>query len=315
MEDAVNAQPFGQLLPTGQDVSFSEIEATLARLVRNGRPRKRAPARALTATLIVVATPQRLVAAAEAVEQLGEASGVRAILISEGDRTSPIARVTETAIAIAGLSPKYLNNAVGALRLSSLPAAVWWRGGSLEALDDLANLADRLILDTEQPDEAWQRAAGLFDRTALTDLRWTALTRWRAALAHLFDMPHVRARAGSIRALHIEAADRPSARLFAGWLRSCLKWGPAVAIDLQPSSNASVPLQCVTLAGDGLSIALDLKESRTCLEAVVNGVMASARIVPLPEGTLAALIGEELGVRTRDLAFEKAVAAAKEIPA
>ena len=99
--------------------------------------------------------------------------------------------MTENAIAIAGLAPRYLNNAVAALRLSSLPAVVWWRGGSVEALDDLAGLADRLILDTPDPDEVWARAEGLFDSTALTDLRWTALTRWRAALAHLFDLPQV----------------------------------------------------------------------------------------------------------------------------
>ena len=99
--------------------------------------------------------------------------------------------MTENAIAIAGLAPRYLNNAVAALRLSSLPAVVWWRGGSIEALDGLANLADRLVLDTVDPDAAWARADTLFERTALTDLRWTALTRWRAALAHLFDLPQV----------------------------------------------------------------------------------------------------------------------------
>ena len=83
---------------------------------------------------------------------------------------------------------------MAALRLSSLPAVVWWRGGSVEALDDLANLADRLVLDTPDPDDVWARADTLFERTALTDLRWTRLTRWRAALAHLFDLSHVRRR-------------------------------------------------------------------------------------------------------------------------
>ncbi|HYT74754.1 MAG TPA: OpcA/G6PD domain-containing protein, partial [Vicinamibacterales bacterium] len=248
-------------------------------------------------------------------EQLGEASGVRAILISEWDRTSPVARVTESAIAIAGLAPQYLNNAVAALRLSSLPAAVWWRGGSVEALDDLADLADRFILDTEQPDEAWQRAGALIERTALTDLRWAGLTRWRAALAHMFDLPQVRTGAASIRRLYIEAADPPSARLFAGWLRSSLKWSAQVAIEIQPSPDRSAPLHCVTLTGDGLSLSLDVKESRTCLEAVVNGIAASARVVPLAEGTLVSLIAEELGVRTRDLAFERALAGAREISA
>ena len=118
-----------QLLPGGRDVAFADIEVTLARLVRDPRQRSRAPARALTATVIVVGDQPQLAAAAQALEQLGEFSGVRTILISEGEHTAPVARVTENAIAIDGLAPRYLNNAVAALRLSSLPAVVWWRGG------------------------------------------------------------------------------------------------------------------------------------------------------------------------------------------
>src|SRR5688572_17994637 len=200
MEDAVTAKAAG-LLPAGLDVPFSEIEATLARLFRDGRRRKRAPARALTATVIVIGDAAKLASAAEALEQLGEAGGVRAILISEGKQTAPIARVTENAIAITGMAPRFLNNAVAALRLSSLPAVVWWRGGSIAALEDLAGLADRMILDAEDPAASWEQAAHLLDRTALTDLRWTRLTRWRSAIAHLFDVPQVRADAGRVRQL------------------------------------------------------------------------------------------------------------------
>jgi len=309
------------LLPGGRDVPFAEIEVTLARLVRDGDHRKRGPARALTATVIVVGKPERLVAAADALEQLSEAGGVRAILISEGEHTAPVARVTENAIAISGLAPRYLNNAVAALRLSSLPAMVWWRGGSVEALDDLANLADRLVLDIAEPDVVWARADTLFERTALTDLRWTCLTRWRAALAHLFDLSHVRRGAASAHTLTIEARDVFSARLFAGWLKSQLRWTSAVRIEIRPAPGAKgdgpTPLAGVKLAGDGLAISLRVPQGRACLEAAVDeaGGEPTARIVPLGEGTLASLLGEELGVRTRDLAFEQALVTAREIPA
>lgn len=306
------------LLPGGKDVTFAEIEVTLARIVRDGRRRKRGPARALTATVIVVGKPERLVDAAEALEQLGESGGVRAILISEGEHTAPIARVTETAIAISGLAPRYLNNAVAALRLSSLPAMVWWRGGSVEALDDLANLADRLVLDTVDPDAVWARADTLFEKTALTDLRWTALTRWRASIAHLFDLPQVRRGAASVRSLAIETRDPFAARLFAGWLTSRLRWTSAVRIEIQRvKGDGPTPLVSVTLAGDALGLALRVRPGQTCLEAAVTGAGAEcpSRIVPLGDGTLASLIGEELGVRTRDPAFEQALVAAREIQA
>lgn len=305
------------LLPAGQDVPFSEIEVTLARLVRNPLGRKRPPARALTATVIVIGEAPRLVAAADALEQLGEAGGVRAILISEGQHTAPIARVTENAIAISGLAPQFLNNAVAALRLSSLPAVVWWRGGSVDGLDDLAGLADRMILDADDPLPAWQQTGRLLERTALTDLRWTRLTRWRSALAHLFDLPQVRHGLAGFRGLSIEASDPHAARLYAGWLRSCLGWrsGVPVAIASAPRTRPATPLARVHLEGTPVSITAAVKEGHGCLAAAVDGLDSSSRIVPLGEGTLASLIGEELGVRTRDVAFERALASALEIEA
>jgi hypothetical protein len=306
------------LLADGHDVPFAEIEATLAQLVRDAR-RKRSPARALISTIVVVGKPDRLIAAVDALEQLGVAGVARAILISEGEHTSPVARVTETAIAISGLAPGYLNNAVAALRLSSLPAVVWWRGGSVDALADLAALADRVILDAEEPDAAWADADKLFEHTALTDLRWATLTKWRACLAHLYDLPHVRRHASEIKTLTIEAIDIPSARLFAGWLRVRLQWPSTVTIDIrQVQGTAPAPLRCVMLNGGELSISLQVRGRRDCLEAAVGGAgegEVSARIVPLGDGTLSSLIGEELGVRTRDLAFEQALVAAREIQA
>ena len=47
--------------------------------------------------------------------------------------------------------------------------------------------------------------------------------------------------------------------------------------------------------------------------ATVDGEEETARVVPLGDGALTALIGEELGVRTRDIAFERALAAAREL--
>jgi glucose-6-phosphate dehydrogenase assembly protein OpcA len=277
---------------------------------------KRGPAKAATATVIVIGKPDRLVAAAEALEVLGESGGVRAILISEGESTSPVARVTESAIAISGLSPRYLNNAVAALRLSSLPAAVWWRGGSVESLGGLANLADRLVLDIEEPDAVWARADTLFEHTALTDLRWTRLTRWRAAVAHLFELSQVRRGAAGIRSLAIEASDPFAARLFAGWLKSRLRWTDAVEISIRPvEADGSTPLASVRLTGGAVAVSLAVRPGHSCLEASVEGTEAKARIVPLGGGTLSTLIGEELGVRTRDLAFEQALVAAREISA
>lgn len=306
-------KPLDSLLSNGTDVSFSDIEATLARLVRDRR-RKRAPSRALTATVIVVGPPDRLGPCADAMEQLGASSGVRSIFITEGAQHAPTARVTETSILIAGLAPQFVNNAVAALRLSSLPALVWWRGGPSDLLPDLADLADRMVLDTETSAEVWPHAGDLIDHTALTDLRWTRLTRWRALLAHMFDLPQVRRAAATIASLTISAADVAAAQLFAGWLRASLRWTPAVTITITSAPTPDKqPLERAVLAGPDLTITLQVRSNRTCLEAVTTGVEASTRIVPCAEPTLASLLNEELSIRTRDLAFEQALAFAKEM--
>jgi len=269
----------------------------------------------LTGTVVVVGPDERLKPAAEALSKVGESIGLRSILISPGDQTAPPAKVDGNTTHIAGLSTRFLNNVVAAQRLSSLPALVWWRGGSTESLVDLADLADRLVLDVEAPDEVWKHAETLFERTALTDIRWTRLTRWRSALAHIFDLPQVSEAAGEFQKLTIEAADLDAGRLFAGWLRSRLRWKPSVSIAIGRASGNSgpSPLSKMTLEGPNVWIAIDARPETRCLAARVDGVDGSARIVPLSDGSLATLIAEELGVRTRDWAFEEALVAGREV--
>jgi hypothetical protein len=274
---------------------------------------------ALVATVIVIGNRDRVDEAADALSHLTDTGGVRAVLISEGGETQASPSETETTLRIDGLSPDYVDNAVAWLRLSSLPAVVWWRGGPPDALDRLAHLADRLVLDTDPADAMWRRAAQLFERTALTDLRWAALTRWRSALAHLFDLPHVRAAAPALRTLEIAAADPAAARLFAGWLRCCLGWTDPASIIIGPAASAAGadpkrPLSRVRLSGGGLALTLRAHDDSSCLEAQVEAA-GGVRIVPLGDGSLAARFAEELRVRTRDAAFEGALLEAMEIGA
>lgn len=308
------------VLPHGVDVPFHDIEPMLARLMRSGRRRgRRVPARARTATVVVIGTLPQLAAAADALDHLGDAGGVRAVLISEAGPPSATARVTEHAIALSGLVPRFVDNAVAALRLSNLPTIVWWRGGSLDTLESLAALADRLVLDVEEPEEVWHRALAHVERTALTAVRWTRLTRWRALLAHLFDVPDVAAASGEFTKLTIEAGDVPAARLFGAWLRTTLHWTPRTAIEIRAAQSDGVaPMENATLTGpQGLEVSIRVLPSRTCLEASLRGASMEpmSRVVPLGDTSLAALIGEELGVRARDVAFERALASALETSA
>jgi glucose-6-phosphate dehydrogenase assembly protein OpcA len=290
-------------------VSFGDIESAL-RGQASGEP-SRTASTALTATIVVAGPSPRLADAAAALNQLSDA-GVRTVLISYGGNPAPEAHVSHHTVSLDGLRPEYLNNAVAALRLSSLPTLVWWRGGRAEALGGLAALSDRLVLDAEDPREVWGLVEALADRTAVSDLRWTRLTRWRALMAHFFDIAEVRNAASAFRMLRIEGSDRHAARLYAGWLASSLHW-PA---DLKPEirETAGAPPIAAVLLGDGAQeLTLRLADNLTCVEtaARVNGLAPTSRIVSMGDQRLAALIGEELRIRARDLAFERAVAASK----
>jgi len=297
------------LLPTGVEVSFGDIEAALSG--HSSDETKRAAGMALTATIVVAGPSPRLKEAAKALSELTDV-GVRTVLISYGDNPEPAVRVSHQTVSLEGLPPQYLNNAVAALRLSSLPTLVWWRGGNVDTLKGLAALSDRLVLDAEEPREVWASVESLAELTAVSDLRWTRLTRWRALMCHFFDIAEVRAAASGFRQLRIEGADLDAARLFAGWLASALKWGDGVTPDLREKPGAS-PIELVVLGDGTQELTLRLDGNHTCVESAarVQGLAAASRIVSLGDQGLAALLGEELRIRSRDLAFDRAVAASK----
>jgi len=297
------------LLPSGVDVAFTEIESAL---LRPASEAGKASGMALTATIVATGPPERLRDAEQAVSGLKDI-GVRAVLISHGDDPAPVPRVSHHVVALNGLRTDYLNNAVAALRLSSLPTLVWWRGGNAPNLEGLARLADRLVLDAEDPEELWARVEELAQHTSVTDLRWTRLTRWRALMAHFFDIPEVRAATEDFRTLRIEGSDMHTLRLFAGWILSIIKRRDRLAFDLV-RREGTAPIETVVLGGRQ-ELVLRMAPSRTCVEtsAQVRNLSSTSRIVSLGGQDLCALLGEELRIRARDVAFERAVAASRNV--
>ena len=298
--------PPPSLLPQGRAVAFEDIEETLQSAAGEAERR-----RAGMGTLVLAGSAERLVEAAAAVVELKDI-GVRTVLISYGDNPEPTVRVSHHAVALEGLRPEYLNNAVAALRLSSLPTLVWWRGGTTSTLEGLAALADRLVLDAPDPTDAWAHVAALADKTAVSDLRWARLTRWRALMAHFFDLPDVLAAASRLRSLHVEGSDRYTAKLFAGWIASALRWPRGQSYDFREKPGGA-PIEAVALGDGSQELTLRLASARGCVEtaARVSGADMASRTVSIGDQGLAALIGEELRIRARDLAFERAVAASK----
>jgi glucose-6-phosphate dehydrogenase assembly protein OpcA len=304
MEDAVSEG----LIESGEALDFAGIQAALARDNRapaaNG-----APARALTATVVAVGPRERLDVAVEPLQQLGRTGAIRGILIPQGETQGGGGRVASNVVAIDGLEDAFIDNAVAALRLSSLPTVIWWRGGPAGLLEKLVGLADRVVLDCDPPDPGWQCAVEWCERTAFGDVRWTRLTRWRSLMAQFFDIPEVRGAAGSFDRLVIAGADAAAAKLFGAWLRTSLQWDDKVAVEIQ-GSERNAPVERITLSGGGLELNLRLAKSPQCVESATKmGEAATSRVVSLGDDTIVAVLTEELRIRSRDQAFERALRA------
>jgi hypothetical protein len=302
----------GTLLPHGTETTFPEIESTMSRIAAGADgPARRPIAAATIATVVIVGPKTQLIDVAESLESGGPMSGVRFIFVASGSLCTPAVRVTASEIALDGLRGEFVDNAVAALRLPSLPTVLWWRGGEFDRLLALAKLVDRVVLDVRDPEPLWARIDALVAEAAVGDLRWTALTRWRILMAHFFDMPEVQSAAGRFSQLQIAGGDRPSARLFGAWLVTSLKL-PAVRVAID--SQEGPALARVALRNDAEEITLRRLDGSACVEgrARVNGHEAS-RVASIGEQSLLALLAEELRVRAHDPAFEASVRAARTI--
>ena len=298
MEDVVN------VAAEMAETPFGDVEQALAERRGHASP-------ALIATVVAVTAQDRAEEAADALAELAADAAVRTILIVEGDEGAPRVRVGREAVVIDRLRARYLNNAVAALRISSLPSVVWWRGSSPDVLPRLARLADRLVLDAREPDLVWRFVPALAEEAAVTDIRWSQLTRWRGILAQFFDMEGVRDAESHLRDVEITAGDVPSAHLFAGWLTTSLPHGRDLRTRVTPLPGGA-PIESVRLSGDGAKLTLHLAPSRACVESGVEvdeSARMQCRLVSLGPQRLSALLADELRIRSRDVAFERAVAA------
>jgi hypothetical protein len=265
--------------------------------------------RGSVATVVAVVSPRTSAGVREVLGELAS-SGVRPILISLGAGTG-VQRVDEERVTIIeDLRPSYLDNAVAALRLSSLPTLAWWRADQPEVLEALATLVDRVVLDVEDPSAVWPLVPALVDRTTVSGMRWARLTRWRDLIAQFFDLPEVAEMADRFDRLELRGGDRHTMRLLGGWLRSRLPAGDRLDVTIDVDRDARETLRLIA-PGGVLGVRL---QDGSCLETSVQaGAGSSVRVVPAGDDRPVTLLSEELRVRSRDAAFEDAVRAAEKL--
>jgi glucose-6-phosphate dehydrogenase assembly protein OpcA len=264
------------------------------------------PPRALAATVVAVVADGAHEEAVQALVGLCRDSAVQPIVVSLGTKPDAMREDHDGVVVFRGLLPRYLNNAVASLRLSSLPALGWWRTNEAGQLRDLAVLVDRLVLDAPDPLPHWRQLPQFAELTAVSDIRWARLTRWRDLLAQYFDLPEVRRLAAPFTRAVLVGTDAPTVALFAGWLRSRLPGG--AGLELLREAGDAAPLERVELLGEAGCISLSLLPHSSCVQTSIEGGSqpSSTRIVPAGESRLDVLLRGELRIRSRDLAFEDA---------
>ena len=260
----------------------------------------------LAATVVAIVPDGHHAEAAATLIALRRTSAIHAIVISLGTRGDAPREDQDGVVVFTGLLPRYLNNAVASLRLSSLPSLGWWRAPEVEPIRDLAVLVDRLVLDRTDPIEQWRTIPALAALTAVSDLRWARLTRWRELLAQFLDLPDVRAAGTPFDAAELSGSDPADAALFAGWLKARLPGGADLRVDRVTGTHA--PLERVQLTGPAGCVTLALLPGSACVQTSLDTGMrpSSTRIVPAGDAPLEVLLRGELRIRVRDLAFEDA---------
>ncbi len=238
----------------------------------------------------------------------------------------------------------HLESLAGPLLIPDLPVFLWYPGEFSPRSPEfaaMAELADRVILDSAASEDhgtCLREIAALVEdpaTPAIGDLQWVGLSPWRSLLADTFGAPD---RAGELEKLErAEVLYAPGgenrAMLLIGWLASTLGWKPEgasrngggqnirfsgppgdIAVHLSPDSP-DARLRRIRLYSEDYSFQVSrhraLSDVRT---TVMRGEdLLAERTVHLGSFDLGILVGEELGYRGHDEAYEAALRTAVEM--
>jgi len=185
------------------------------------------------------------------------------------------------------------------------PVVTWWHGTPPDriAYDPLGVFAERRITDVCRTAD---RVAALKKRATDfaagdTDLAWTRITGWRAALASAYDGAREAATSATVEG---DATD-PSALLLAGWLSSAL--GCYVPVNKTPGAA----IESVTI---GFASGTSIKALRDGSRLVLRRDGQQDSIAPFRERSLGELLAEELRRLDADEIYADALGAVCEVP-
>jgi hypothetical protein len=223
--------------------TIPEIEQELARIwaepnletMIDGEPGRHVAARTSVMNLVVVARrPEIGERSAATIQLLTGRHPSRTMIVSAADPDGPSwldAQIQAHCVlprddapeicaeliylTVGGESGRHLGAIVAPLLIHDLPVTIWWPDdppfGRHQASDLLAT-ADRLVVDgsswSEDGLKRLRQLAGLLDTTTLSirDFALVRQSRWREAIASIFDMPEFLPYLGSIRRIAVTYA-------------------------------------------------------------------------------------------------------------
>jgi glucose-6-phosphate dehydrogenase assembly protein OpcA len=311
--------------------SIAQVEEELARIWARqdltteieGQPARHIAARTSVMNLIVIARrPELAERGAATIQALTGRHPSRTIVVQSADPDGPSwleARVeahcvlpredapetcAETIhLTAGGEAGRHLSAIVAPLIIHDLPVTVWWPGeppfGSRSAFD-LLSVADRLVVDGSSWNgdglERLREMAGLQDATrlAISDFALIRQSRWREAIASIFDDPDFLPYLPSLRrvavtyATHDEAGAPGSTNIVkpiyhVAWLASRLGLNvakPLTAVAERPASAARARPAPGTRPMVGRGMAATLSDGRAEVAVVIRPVVSQ-----MPAGT------------------------------
>ncbi|MDT4891679.1 MAG: hypothetical protein QOE97_714 [Pseudonocardiales bacterium] len=270
-------------------------------------------------TLVVLADEPDVAAAEEAATIAASKHPMRMLMVIRRQIEAPVPRL-DAEVSIGGrLGPgeAVVMRMYGRLALHAesvtlpllapdAPVVTWWSGPPPDRIahDPLGVFADRRITDVCRASDS----VGALSQRAIdfapgdTDLAWTRITGWRAALASAYDGAHDTAVRATVR-----GDDRdPSALLLAGWLSSCLK----TYVPVQ-KKDGRTGVESVTLdfAGGGAVTAL-----REGSRLIIRREGTPDSIAPFPDRSLGELLAEELRRLDADEIYADALGTVCDVP-
>lgn len=262
-------------------------------------------------TLVVVVDHKDLEAAEEAASVAASRHPMRMLMVIRRQFDAPVPRLDAEVTLGGRLGPgeSVVLRMYGRLALHAesvtlpllapdAPVVTWWYGEAPHKIahDPLGVFAERRITDvlhSADPSAALEQRAVDF-APGDTDLAWTRVTPWRAALASAFDGVRERPTSATV----VGGCNEPSARLLAGWLTARLK------IDVAVSGSDDEPISGVEI------VFPDDRTTKATLEGsnlVLRREGQQDSFMPFGERPLGELLAEELRRLDHDHVYAEAL--------